>query len=210
MPGWIRQLMKITEQLFNLQKPGLSRDSSSCCSRGLCWWLESHSPTDTNQWQPCKPCADGSFQEAGDKYICDNLCDKCKVAPILSLITDRTCDGEIIGKVVRHCQTSVKAKAKCHFIDSAAVSNRRCNRVHYAKEVQDGQFGSNSLTLERTSTLLIDRKCQWGNLWTTDQIRSFVQIKRSTSYTEIQDDTILFAKRSLEQGCFLLSGDIWG
>lgn len=75
------------------------------------------------------------------------------MAPILSLITDRTCDGEIIGKVVRYCQTTVKAKAKCHFLDNAAVSNRRCNRVHYAKEVQDGQFGSNSLNLERQITV---------------------------------------------------------
>lgn len=57
-----------------------------------------------------------------------------------------------MGKVVRYCQTPVKAKAKCHFLGNAAVLNRRCNRVHYAKEAQDGQSGSNSVTLGRQIT----------------------------------------------------------
>lgn len=65
---------------------------------------------------------------------------------------DKTCDGKIIGKVVRYCQTPVKAKAKCHFPDNAALLNRPCNRARYAKEVQDGQFGSYLVTLNRQVT----------------------------------------------------------
>lgn len=57
-----------------------------------------------------------------------------------------------MGKVVRYCQTPVKAKAKCHFLDNAPVLNRHCIRVHYAKEEQDGQFDSNSVTLDRQIT----------------------------------------------------------
>ena len=146
------QLMIITEQRLNLQKPGLCRDPTSCYTGGVCCSLESRSPRHTHQWQPCNLGADGSFQEAGDKYICDNLCDKCKAAPVLGLITDKTYDGEIMGKVVRYCQTPVKAKAKCHFLDNAAVLNKHRNSVHYTKEAQDGRFGSNSVTLDRQIT----------------------------------------------------------
>lgn len=144
MPVWISQLIKATEQLFNRQKPGLGRDTSPCCTRGICW-------LDT-RGLISKLDADGSFQEAGGKFICDNLCDKSKAAPILSLIRDKTCNGKIMGKVVRYCQTPVKAKAKCHSLDNAAVLNRHCIRVHYAKEEQDGQFDSNSVTLDRQIT----------------------------------------------------------
>lgn len=87
-----------------------------------------------------------------DECVCDNLCDKCKAAPILSLITNRTCHGEIMGKVVRYCQTPVKVKGKCHLPDNDAVLNTHCNRVHYAKEVQDGQFGRSTGALDRQLT----------------------------------------------------------
>lgn len=58
----------------------------------------------------------------------------------------------IMGKVVRHYQTSVKGKAKCHFLGNAAVLNRLGLRVHYAKEGRDGHSDSNSVTSERQIT----------------------------------------------------------
>lgn len=79
-----------------------------------------------------------SFQEVMAKYICDNLCDKCKAALVFHIIMDKTCDGEMMEKVVRYCQISVKAKAKCHFLDNVAVLNMHCNTAHYAKQAQDG------------------------------------------------------------------------
>ena len=68
-----------------------------------------------------------------------------------------------MGKVVRYCQTPVKAKAKCHFLDNAAVLNRRCNRVHYAKEARDGQFGSNSDALDRQITASFSQDKYFAN-----------------------------------------------
>lgn len=174
MPTWISQLMKTAEQFLNLQKPRLGRDTSPCCTRGICW-LDS-------QGLIGKLGTDGSFQETGDKFICDNLCEKSKAVPVLSLIRNKTCNGKIIGKVVRYCQSPVKAKAKCHFLGNAAVLNGLCIRVHYSKKGWDGQFDSNSVASDRqitaqffwrTSIFLIDRKCQWVNLWITDQTQNF-------------------------------------
>lgn len=170
---WASQLRKTAEQLPNLQKPRFGRDTSLCCTRGICW-LDS-------QGLISKMGADGSFQETGVKFICDNLCEKDKAVPALSLIRDTTFNGKIMGKVVRLCQTPDKAKAKCHFFSNAAVLSWLCRRVHYAKEGQDGQFDSNSATLDRqitaqffwrASILLIDRKCQWVNVWITHQTQN--------------------------------------
>lgn len=96
--------------------------------------------------------ADGPFQETGGKFICDNLCEKSKAAPVLSLIRNETCNGKIMGKVVRYCQSPVKATAKCHFLGNAAGLNRLCIRAHYAKEGRDRQFDSNSVTSDRQIT----------------------------------------------------------
>lgn len=144
MPTWISQLMETAEQLLILQKPRPGRDTSLCCARGICW-LDS-------QGLIGKLGADGPFQETGGKFICDNLCEKSKAAPVLSLIRNKTCNGKIMGKVVRYCQSPVKAKAKCHFLGNAAGLNRLCIRVHYAKEGRDRQFDSNSVTSDRQIT----------------------------------------------------------
>lgn len=134
------------------ETPLLCRDASSCSTAGLCCSSERRDPGESRQWQPHHPVLGGLSKKPGRSFICDNLCDKCKAAPILSLIMGKACDGEIIRKVVRYCQTPVKAKGKCHFPDNDAVLSMHGNRVHYAKKAQDGQFGRNSGTLDRQMT----------------------------------------------------------